>query len=97
MRKKMPGGGQERPVGKKVDWNALKVVHPDAAGIDVAAGSTGRAISPERDEQPVRSRGCFTADLPEMMSWRAEKRVRSVALQSTGVYWMRVLPGSVSW
>jgi transposase len=66
-------------------------VHPDAAGIDVGGREHWVAISPERDEQPVRSFGCFTADLREMAGWLVERGVRSVALQSTGVYWMPVL------
>jgi len=45
----------------KVDWKALDVVHPDAAGIDI--GGKEVAISPERDEQPVRCFEWFTADL----------------------------------
>jgi transposase len=49
------------------------------------------AISPDRDPEPVRRFGCFTVDLREMARWLIDKGVRSVALQSTGVYWMPVL------
>jgi transposase len=48
------------------------------------------AISPDRDPEPVRSFGCFAADLREMARWLVERGVRSVAMQSTGVYWMPV-------
>jgi transposase len=48
------------------------------------------AVNPERDPEPVRSFGCFTADLRETGQWLVEKGVRSVAMQSTGVYWMPV-------
>jgi transposase len=48
------------------------------------------AVSPDRDPEPVRRFGCFTADLREMARWLIEKVVRSVAMQSTGVYWMPV-------
>ena len=48
------------------------------------------AISPDRDPEPLRRFGCFTADLREMGRWLVEKGVRSVAMQSTGVYWMPV-------
>jgi len=66
-------------------------VHPDAAVIDVG-GSEHHwvAISSDRDPEPVRCFGCFKADLQEMVPWLVEKGVRSVALQSTGVYWMPV-------
>ena len=66
------------------------MVHPDAAGIDVGGHEHWVAISPERDPEPVRRFGCFTADLREMAGWLVVKGVRSVALQSTGVYWMPV-------
>ena len=73
-----------------MDWKALEVVHPDAAGIDIGGSEHWVAISPDRDPEPVRRFGCFTADLHEMARWLVEKGVRSVAMQSTGVYWMPV-------
>jgi transposase len=38
----------------------------------------------------VRCYECFTADLEQMAEWLAARGVRSVAMQSTGVYWMPV-------
>ena len=83
-------GAKQKSVPKKVDWKALEVVHPDAAGIDVGGSEHWVAVSPDRDPEPVRRFGCFTADLREMARWLVEKGVRSVAMQSTGVYWMPV-------
>jgi transposase len=74
----------------KVDWKALEIVHPDAAGIDIGGSEHWVAISPDRDAQPVRRFGCFTADIQEMAQWLLERGVRSVAMQSTGVYWIPV-------
>jgi hypothetical protein len=85
MRKKVTGP-QKGSVTKKVDWKALEIVHPDAAGIDVGSGEHWVAVSPDRDPEPVRRFGCFTADLREMGQWLVQKGVRSVAMQSTGVY-----------
>jgi transposase len=76
--------------GKRLDWKALEIVHPDAAGIDVGGSEHWVAISPERDDEPVRRFGCFTSDLRQMADWLVEKRIRTVVLQSTGVYWMPV-------
>jgi transposase len=91
MRKTKPTGNKKKePVRNKVDWKALEVVHPDAAGIDVGGSEHWVAVSPDRDAEPVRRFGCFTADLRKMAEWLVEKGVRSVALQSTGVYWMPV-------
>jgi transposase len=88
--RKKPTGKQNRSAQKRVDWKALEIVHPDAAGIDVGGSEHWVAISPDRDPEPVRRFGCFTADVREMGRWLVEKGVRSVAMQSTGVYWMPV-------
>src|SRR6516165_7357596 len=90
MSNKRQTGRRKRSVPKKVDWKALEIVHPDAAGIDVGGGEHGVAISPDRDPEPVRRFGVFSADLRELARWLIDKGVRSVAMQSTGVYWMQV-------
>jgi transposase len=90
MSRKRPAGKQKGSVQKKVDWKALEIMHPDAAGIDVGGSEHWVAVSPDRDPDPVRRFGCFTADLREMAQWLVKKGVRSVAMQSTGVYWMPV-------
>ena len=90
MSRKKPTGKQKGPAQKRVDWKALEIVHPDAAGIDVGGSEHWVAIGPDRDPEPVRRFGCFTADVREMGRWLVEKGVRSVAMQSTGVYWMPV-------
>ena len=91
MRKNQPTVPQKGSAREKVDWKALDVVHPDAAGIDVGGSEHWVAVSPDRDPEPVRRFGCFTVDLREMAQWLIDKGVRSVAMQSTGVYWMPVL------
>src|SRR5438309_3972707 len=90
MSVKKKAGQPHRAGRKEADWKALEIVHPDAAGIDVGGSEHWVAISPDRDPEPVRRFECFTADLREMARWLVEKGVRSVALQSTGVYWMPV-------
>ena len=63
MSRTRPRGKQEKSAPKQMDWKALEVVHPDAAGIDIGGREHWVAISPERDAEPVRCFGCFTADL----------------------------------
>src|SRR6266849_10674085 len=65
-------------------------MHRDAAAIDIGGSEHWVAISPDRDEHPIRCFDCFTADLEELADWLIAKGVRSVALQSTGVYWIPV-------
>lgn len=66
----------------------LEVVHPDAAGIDVGNASHFVAVPPGRDEQPVQEFGSWTADLRRMAEWLKRCGIRTVAMQSTGVYWV---------
>ena len=74
-------------------WSAnpgLEVVHRDAAGIDIGGTEHYVAVPPDRDAKPVRNFGCFTADLQRMSAWLAECGVKTVVMQSTGVYWIPV-------
>ena len=66
----------------------LEVVHPHAAGIDVGNSAHYVAVRPDRDAQPVRRFECFTADLQRLADWLHSCGVKTVALQSTGVYWI---------
>src|SRR6516225_7877268 len=69
---------------------SLEVVHPDAAGIDIGNESHYVAVPPSRDSQPVRRFGCTTAELKAMAAWLKRCEIRTVAMQSTGVYWVAV-------
>lgn len=66
----------------------LDVVHPNAAGIDVGNSTHCVAVRPDRDPDPVRRFDCFTADLHRLADWLQHCGVTTVALQSTGVYWL---------
>jgi transposase len=69
---------------------SLQVVHPPAAGIDIGNEAHYVAVPPGRDNQPVGRFGCTTAELKEMADWLKPCGIRTVALQSTGVYWISV-------
>jgi transposase len=47
----------------------LDVIHPQAAGIDVGNASHYVAARPDRDPEPIRQFGCFTADLYRLADW----------------------------
>lgn len=66
----------------------LKIVHPKAAGIDIGNEEHWVAIPPALDEEPVRRFGCFTRDLTELANWLTMRGIETVAMQSTGVYWI---------
>ena len=66
----------------------LQVVHPKAAGIEVGNEEHWVAVPPDAAPHPVQSFGCFTKDLKEMAEWLVGCGIETVAMQSTGVYWM---------
>lgn len=66
----------------------LDVMHPNAAGIDVGNSTHYVAVRPDRDPNPVRRFDCFTADLHRLADWLEHCGVTTVAMQSTGVYWI---------
>ena len=83
---------QRREMMRKIqsDDLRLEVVHPDAAGIDIGNESHYVAVPPTRDSESVRRFGCTTAELKEMADWLKQCGIRTVAMQSTGVYWIAV-------
>ncbi len=66
----------------------LHVVHPDCAGIDIGGSFHMVAVSPQRDEEPVRKFEAFTDALEELADWLESCSVEVVAMESTGVYWI---------
>ena len=67
---------------------ALPILHPDAAGIDVGASELYVAVAADRDPQPVRSFPTFTRDLHALADWLEQCGIHSVAMESTSVYWI---------
>lgn len=66
----------------------LKRINRDAAGIDIGAESHFVCVPADRDEQPVREFGGFTDDLYQLADWLQECGIKTVALESTGSYWI---------
>ena len=83
---------QRRELTRKIQSEeiSLEVVHPDAAGIDIGNESHYVSVPPSRNREPVRSFGCTTAELKAMADWLKQCGIRTVAMQSTGVYWIAV-------
>jgi transposase len=66
----------------------LQHVNLHAAGIDIGATTHFVAVPPDRDPQPVRQFGAFTADLHRLADWLTACGVDTVVMESTGVYWI---------
>lgn len=73
---------------KKKTTNSLPTLQPDAAGIDIGATEHFVAVAADRDQRPVRRFGAFTEDLHALADWLKQCGVRTVAMESTGVYWI---------
>lgn len=68
--------------------SGLTPLNANAAGIDIGAESHFVAVHPDRDQRPVREFGAFTSDLYHLAEWLKTCRVETVAMESTGVYWI---------
>jgi transposase len=68
----------------------LSAIHTNAAGIDIGATFHVAAVGRERSDEPVRSFRTFTVDLRELADWLTACGVKTVAMESTGVYWIPV-------
>jgi transposase len=64
------------------------VLEANAAGIDIGAREIYVAVPPDRDAEPVRVFSTFTEDLQRMAEWLRACRITTVAMESTGVYWI---------
>ena len=64
------------------------ILEPNAAGIDIGAREIFVAVPPDRDEHPVRVFSTFTEDLRKMAEWLVSCGITTVAMESTGVYWI---------
>lgn len=81
--------GKRKKDGAKADaTEGLPPLNLHAAGIDVGSAEHYVAVSSDRDAEPVRKFGSFTADLHRMARWLKGCRIKTVVMQSTGVYWM---------
>jgi transposase len=68
----------------------LSPVHPAAAAIDIGATMHVAAVGPDRDPEPVRTFRTFTGDLDRLADWFAHCGIKTIVMESTGVYWIPV-------
>jgi hypothetical protein len=68
----------------------LKPVNVGAAAIDIGSKMHMAAVNPASTDVPVRSFGTFTQDLHDLADWFKVCGMTSVAMESTGVYWIPV-------
>ena len=69
---------------------AFATVNPHAAGLDIGASEIYAAVPAERDAQPVRAFPTFTVDLQRLADWLQACGIETVAMESTGIYWLPI-------
>lgn len=66
----------------------LSLMNPDAAGVDIGSAAHFVAVPLDRDDEPVREFASFTGDLNALADWLERCGIKTVAMESTGVYWV---------
>jgi len=74
---------------RKMPVRSLKTIQPDAAGIDLGSREHWVAGPPLEDDSPnVERFGTTTPELLSLADWLKDQKVKTVAMESTGVYWI---------
>jgi transposase len=79
---------RKRKQGGKANNAAMPVMRPDAAGADIGATEIFVAVPANRTAENVRSFPTFTQDLYALADWLKQCGITTVAMESTGVYWI---------
>lgn len=68
--------------------NGLPIIHDHAAGIDIGARFHVAAVPPDLCDDSVQTFQAFTGDIERMADWLVSVGIKTVAMESTGVYWV---------
>jgi transposase len=81
---------QPRRIKSVAELESLAVVHPHAAGLDIGSREIWAAVSPHHGGKTTRCFATFTPDLEALADWLLSYGVTTVAMESTGVYWVPI-------
>ena len=76
------------PKSSRSEASGLPIIHPFAAGIDIGSRFHVAAVSPDLADQPVQTFQAFTGDVVRMAEWLLSVGIKTVVMESTGVYWV---------
>lgn len=85
--KKKPVKSKKQKQKISVD-QAWELINPSAAGIDIGAKEHWACVPADRDPENIRRFGTCTADLKAMAEWFKQCRIKTIAMEATGVYWI---------
>jgi transposase len=69
-------------------FTGMSQVNPNAAGVDIGAVEIVVCVAGDESTQIVKAFGNYTVDLQAIGRWLKEYQIRTVAMESTGVYWI---------
>ena len=75
---------------RKPKSERITVLHPNSAGIDIGATEIYVAVPDGRSAHSVRKFETFTDDLHQAAKWLKQCKIETIAMESTGVYWIPV-------
>ncbi|MCI0553888.1 MAG: IS110 family transposase [Anaerolineae bacterium] len=69
-------------------FSGMSRVNPNAAGVDIGAVEIVACVSADENTQMVKAFGNYTVDLQALAQWLKSYHVKTIAMESTGVYWI---------
>ena len=73
---------------KNKKYRKTEVNHQNAAGIDIGSGIHYACVPEGRSNQRVQKFKCYTSSIYEMVKWFKDCGIDTVAMESTGAYWV---------
>lgn len=80
--KRTPGIEEAHP------FSGMSRIHPHAAGVDIGAIEIVACVPGDENTQIVKAFGNYTVDLQALAQWMKSHDIQTVAMESTGVYWI---------
>lgn len=81
-------GKRTKGIEQAHPFDGMGKVNPHAAGIDIGAEEIVVCVAANENTQLVKGFGSYTVDLHAIADWLSEHKIRTVAMESTGVYWI---------
>lgn len=69
-------------------FSGMSRIHPNAAGVDIGAIEIVACVPGDENTQIVKAFGNYTVDLQALAGWMKDHQVKTIAMESTGVYWI---------
>ncbi len=86
----MPSKTKQLQAENVINLDALKQINLNAAGLDIGAAEIWASVPEDRTEHPVQMFPTFTVDLHRLANWLEACGIDTVAMESTGVYWIPI-------